>query len=100
MGQVKVDREILPAPQGGKEKEDKMLSQGNDNLVTAEFVEAIQRVSYEWMRPSIIFRPVITLDGDQFCCLLGSNPQEGIAGFGDTPDQACRAFDEAWYKSV
>ena len=79
---------------------EQMLNQGNSNLITAELVEAIQRVSYTWMRPSVVFRPVISLDGDQFCCLLGSNPQEGIAGFGNTPDEASRAFDEAWYKSV
>ena len=75
-----------------------ILNQGNDNLVTAELVEAIQRVSHEWMRPSVIFRPVIFPDGDKFCCLLGKNLVDGIAAFGDTPDQACRVFDEAWYK--
>ena len=76
-----------------------ILSQGNDDLITAELVEAIRRVSHEWMRQSVLFRPKISLDGNQFCCLLGSNLQEGIAGFGETPDQACRAFDEAfWYK--
>lgn len=27
----------------------------------------------------------ISLDGSQWCALVGENLQEGIAGFGDTP---------------
>ena len=48
-------------------------------------------------RPSVIFRPVISLDGDAWCALLGANLMEGVAGFGDTPDKAMYAFDSAWY---
>jgi len=35
-------------------------------------------------------------DGDQWCCMYGENLQEGIAGFGDTPKAACKAFDIEW----
>jgi hypothetical protein len=35
-------------------------------------------------------------DGDQWCVLHGENLQEGIAGFGDTPDDALIAFNKAW----
>lgn len=31
-------------------------------------------------------------DGNQWCVLYGANLQEGIAGFGDTPISAMRAF--------
>ena len=34
-------------------------------------------------------------DGDQWCVLYGDNLQEGIAGFGPTPDEAVLAFAEA-----
>ncbi len=46
--------------------------------------------------PSVIYRPAIVKDGNQWCVLYGKNLQEGIAGFGDTPAQACQAFDVAW----
>jgi len=73
-----------------------MLNQGDSNRITAEAVDAIQRVSYEYMRPSVIFRPRVFPDGQLFCCLLGENLQEGFASFGNTPDEATRNFDIAW----
>ena len=30
----------------------------------------------------------ISLDGNQWCALMGIDLQEGIAGFGDTPQEA------------
>ncbi|MBB5764640.1 hypothetical protein ABEV34_28595 [Methylorubrum rhodesianum] len=36
--------------------------------------------------------PRIFKDGDAWCCLLGDNLQDGIAGFGNTPDAALRQF--------
>lgn len=41
-------------------------------------------------------QPRIFPDGTAWCCLYGENLQEGVAGFGDTPAQACAAFDLAW----
>ena len=38
----------------------------------------------------------VSPDGDKWCCLLGDNLQVGVAGFGDTPEAACLAFDNAW----
>lgn len=51
-------------------------------------------------RPSVMLGLVPKLDGDQYCALYGSNLQEGIAGFGDTPDAAMKAFDQEWYKAA
>ncbi|WP_143192374.1 hypothetical protein [Paenibacillus sp. P32E] len=48
-------------------------------------------------RPSIMLKPQLTIDGDQWCALYGENIQEGIAGFGDTPELAYRNFDENWF---
>jgi hypothetical protein len=36
------------------------------------------------------------MDGDQWCALYGENLQDGVAGFGDTPEKAMYAFDAAW----
>lgn len=35
---------------------------------------------------------IVSLDGDQWCALLGENLQVGLAGFGDTPGDALRAL--------
>lgn len=51
-------------------------------------------------RPSVQYQPKLKKDGDQWCVLYGNNIQEGCAGFGDTPQEAMEAFDEAWRGSV
>lgn len=43
-----------------------------------------------------VVRPPVYPDGDQWCALYGADLQVGVAGFGDTPDQAVRAFNRAW----
>ncbi len=53
----------------------------------------------EGMRPTLIYKPRIYPDGDQWCALLGVNLQEGVCGFGETPDAACREFDLAWHQN-
>lgn len=50
----------------------------------------------QMVRPSVIYRPALSLDGDQWCALYGANLQEGLAGFGDSPAAAMAAFDAAW----
>lgn len=50
----------------------------------------------EMLRPSVLYRPSISIDGDQWCALYGADLQAGVAGFGDSPDAAMRAFDKAW----
>lgn len=49
--------------------------------------------------PSAIYRPVLTIDGNQWCALYGDDLQSGVAGFGDTPADAMREFDKAWTTS-
>ena len=53
----------------------------------------------EYRRPSAVYRPTLTLDGNAWCALYGANLQDGVAGFGDTPAAAMAAFDEAWNAS-
>lgn len=50
------------------------------------------------MRPFVEFLSQIKLsiDGNQWCVLLGDNLQDGVAGFGNSPSEASRAFDLAW----
>ncbi len=49
-------------------------------------------------KPSVMLGAKIFKDGDKWCCLYGTNIQEGVCGFGDTPDAASTEFDSAWYR--
>jgi hypothetical protein len=62
--------------------------------------EAWQQAAYDVTRPSVLFRPALSIDGNKWCALYGSNLQNGVAGFGDSPDAAMRAFDTEWQKSI
>lgn len=46
--------------------------------------------------PHVLMRPAIYPDGNAWCCLYGRDLQEGVAGFGDTPEQAAADFDRNW----
>lgn len=58
--------------------------------------QEIYAVSFAMQRPSAIFRPKLSADGTMWCALYGDNLQEGVAGFGETPEKAFAAFDLAW----
>ena len=60
--------------------------------------EQIGIVGQEMARPSVLFKPSLAVDGTKWCALYGSDLQVGVAGFGDTPEEAMRAFDQAWWK--
>jgi len=59
--------------------------------------ESIKQAASEYERPCVLFRPKLTIDGDQWCALFGENLMEGVAGFGDTPSKAMWNFDHNWY---
>lgn len=42
----------------------------------------------------------IGVDGDQWFVLYGENPQDGVVGWGDSPEEASRAFDVAWNEGL
>lgn len=46
--------------------------------------------------PHVYMRPAIYPDGDQWCALYGKDIQEGVCGFGDTPEKAMQDFDNNW----
>lgn len=48
--------------------------------------------------PSVMYKPKLFLDGNQWCALYGEDLQNGLAGFGNTPELAMEAFDKAWSK--
>lgn len=68
---------------------------------------AVEMVKYSYQcaaaaqeRPSVLYRPSLSFQGDQWCALYGEDIQSGVAGFGDTPSEAMAAFDDTWHSSV
>lgn len=54
----------------------------------------------EQSRPSVLFRPTLSQDGNKWRALYGDNITTGVTGVGDTPDDAMRNFDERWIESL
>lgn len=64
---------------------------GQWNAAEAAFQAEVLRAS-----PHVLMRPAIYPDGNQWCALYGDDLVMGVAGFGDTPEQACADFDRNW----
>lgn len=50
------------------------------------------------LKPHIIYNPKLSIDGDHWCALYGENLQEGVSGFGKSPEEAMEDFDKEWRK--
>ncbi len=66
------------------------------DIVTQEYVIA----AAEQQRPSVLFRPRVFIDGEVWCAIYGDNLQDGVAGFGPSPDAAMRDFDTKWRENL
>lgn len=80
-----------------------MLSNDDSNMAANAICHAAdmtkaswQEAAWEYQRPSVVFKPSLSKDGDMWCALFGENLQEGVAGFGPRPADAMWAFDQAW----
>ena len=60
----------------------------------------LQSIEYESIRPCVMMKPKISIDGNQWCVLYGDNLQDGVAGFGDSPAKAMQDFDNNWQQSL
>ena len=60
--------------------------------------EQIYSIGAEMVRLSVLWRSTVAPDGTKWCALYGPDLAEGISGFGDTPDEAMRDFDQNWFK--
>lgn len=68
---------------------------------SAQMVQvSMQEAAWAHGVPSAVFKPRLFIDGNQWCALYGENIQDGVAGFGDSPADACAAFDAAWFKKL
>jgi len=59
--------------------------------------EQIGIVGNEMIRPSVLYRPTILLDGNCYCALYGEDLMSGCAGFGETMAAAMADFDHNWH---
>lgn len=50
--------------------------------------------------PSVLFRPKLSLDGNQWCAMYGDNLQEGVCGFGESPQKAMDDFNKNWVTKI
>lgn len=62
--------------------------------------ETIKSVAYSHENPSVLYRPNVYIDGDKWCALYGENLQDGVAGFGDSPQTAMSDFDKSWRQKL
>jgi hypothetical protein len=75
---------------------DAAVQQFDISHLTQQASAVLTGLENEYLRPSVMFRPRVTLDGNKWCALYGENLQEGVCGFGDWPDAAMRDFDREW----
>jgi hypothetical protein len=61
---------------------------------------AVDSAASHYERPSVLFRPSLSIDGDQWRALYGDNLQDGVAGFGKSPADAMWDFDRNWAKKL
>lgn len=59
-------------------------------------VDAVLEATSFMSATHVLMRPRLFPDGNQWCALYGEDLQEGVAGFGDTPEKACADFDRNW----
>lgn len=72
------------------------LNFGGASYLWQHAQQEIYCVSRSMQRPSVLYRPGITLDGDTWTALYGDNIQDGVCGFGKSPSDAMEDFDKNW----
>lgn len=77
------------------------------SMVANAIVNAAQQAGYEWQvtaqhyaSPSVVWKPPLSIDGNQWCALYGDDLQSGVAGFGSSPHEAMLDFDKEWYRKL
>ena len=65
-------------------------------LVKQEFVS----VALEMQRPSVVYRPALKQDGNQWCAMYGDCISDSVCAFGPSPRIAMEEFDKEWNKRM
>ncbi len=78
-----------------EDREERLLVEEKQNIFLRQ--QQDYTLACEKQRPFMLLKPRIFLDGDKWCALYGDNIQDGVAGFGKTPEKASLDFDNKWY---
>lgn len=70
------------------------------HIFAMQVTQTANDINYAYTRPSTVFKPALSVDGNQWCALYGTDLQSGVAGFGDTPEKAMQDFDNNWNKPL
>jgi len=74
------------------------------NFSASHAIEMVRQQAHqvidEYAAPSVMFKPKLYPDGNQWCALYGENLQDGVAGFGDSPARAISDFNKNWHKDI
>ena len=79
---------------------ERVLHDADINFCFQRGLQNMEIAGAEMMRPSVLFKPKLSMDGNKWCVLYGENLQEGCAGFGDSPELAMRDFDAQWSRRI
>ena len=75
-----------------------MLPDYNGHIAAAEV--NIYEYSCYINKPSYLYKPRLIIDANKWCALFGESLQEGVAGYGDSPELAYQDFDKQWVKKL
>ncbi len=56
----------------------------------------LEKASLESLTPHARMKPTLSREGNLWMALYGTNIQEGVCGFGETPEKAMIQFDIEW----
>ncbi len=76
------------------ERQDQLLLEEKHSIFLRQ--QQDYTLACEKQRPFMLLGPKIYIDGDEWCALHGDNLQDGVAGFGETPNLAACDFDHNW----
>lgn len=79
---------------------DEMRGTWDISFMMARLEQEFGMVAYDLRRPSMLLKPRVSIDGDKWCALYGENLQDGVAGFGDSPELAFADFDKNWNEKL
>lgn len=59
-----------------------------------------QEAAAEQLRPCVLLRPSLSIDGNKWCAMYGDNLQDGVCGFGKSPSDAMHDFDRNYHTNL
>ena len=74
-----------------------LIAAEEESRACTEHLEREKSLTVELLRPFRLMKTRIFADGNEWCVLYGENLQDGVSGFGSSPEEASRNFDLAWH---